>query len=54
MNQLISHKAVCRTAPATPGLLLIQLGFNTTVKSGKDSEIFQAIFYIASWQNINK
>ena len=23
MNQLISHEAVCRTAPATPGLLNI-------------------------------
>ena len=24
MNELINHEAVCRTAPATPGLLTIQ------------------------------
>ena len=46
MTQLINYKAVCRTAPATPGLLIIYscLCISTPDYSWVDSLILKTVF----------
>ena len=45
INQSISYKAVCRTAPATPGLLIIQIiTLFTPASASTDLTAFPLLF----------